>query len=119
PLLQLDAAAGLLEVGLELLGLLAVEALLDRLRRLVHERLRLLEAEAGHGAHDLDHLDLLVAGRVQDHVNRGVALLGTGAVGTRWGTGRRGGRSHGRGRNAELLLERLDPLGQLEYRNAL
>src|SRR5437868_4323683 len=82
-LLQLDAAAGLLDVGLELLGLLAVDALLDRLGRLVHQRLRLLEAETGHGAHDLDHLDLLVARRGQDHVNRRVALVGARAVGAR------------------------------------
>ena len=43
-LLELDLAAGLLELGLELLGLLALDALLDGLRRLVDERLGLLEA---------------------------------------------------------------------------
>src|ERR1700683_113274 len=35
-LLQLDAASGLLEFGLELVGLLALDALLDRLGGLVH-----------------------------------------------------------------------------------
>src|SRR5215213_9034485 len=68
-LLQLDARAGLLELALQLLALLAVEALLDGLRSLVHERLRLLEAEAGGGADDLDHLDLLLAGAGQDDVD--------------------------------------------------
>jgi hypothetical protein len=61
PLLQLDRAAGLLDLRLELVGLLAVDPLLDRLRRLVDERLGLLQAEARRGADHLDHLDLLVA----------------------------------------------------------
>jgi hypothetical protein len=43
PLLHLDGAAGLLDLGLELVGLLALDALLDRLGGLVHERLGLLE----------------------------------------------------------------------------
>ena len=60
-LLELDGPAGLLELALELLALLAVDALLDRLGGLVHERLRLLEAKAGGGTDDLDHLDLLLA----------------------------------------------------------
>src|SRR3954468_17120448 len=46
-LLDLDEPAGLFEVGLELLGLVAVDALLDGLGSLVDERLRLLEAQAG------------------------------------------------------------------------
>src|SRR4051812_49814777 len=62
-LLELDDAAGLLQLALELLGLVPLQALLDRLGRLVDERLGLLEAEARRGAHDLDDLDLLVAGR--------------------------------------------------------
>src|SRR3954453_12971356 len=61
-LLQLDGAAGLLDLALELLGLVALDAFLDRARRVVDERLGLLEAEAGRRADDLDHLDLLVAG---------------------------------------------------------
>src|SRR3712207_7366423 len=36
---------------------------------LVDERLGLLEAEAGRGAHDLDDLDLLVAGRSEEHTS--------------------------------------------------
>jgi hypothetical protein len=42
PLLDVHRPAGLLDVGHELVGLLAVDALLDRLGGLVHERLRLL-----------------------------------------------------------------------------
>src|SRR3954471_1799826 len=62
-LLDLDGPAGLLEVGLELLGLLLVDPLLDRLGGLVDERLGLLEAQAGGRADDLDDLDLLLARR--------------------------------------------------------
>src|SRR6202012_2314660 len=46
-LLELDAPASLLEVGLELVGLLLLDALLDGLGGLVDERLGLLEAAAG------------------------------------------------------------------------
>src|SRR5215207_8023509 len=58
-LLDLDGGAGLLELVLELVGLLALDALLDGLGRLVDERLGLLETEAGGRADDLDDLDLL------------------------------------------------------------
>src|SRR3954470_22274288 len=78
-LLDLDARAALLELALELVGLVAVDALLDGLRGLVDERLGLLEAEAGRGADDLDHLDLLVAGAREDDVERRL-LLGGRAV---------------------------------------
>src|SRR4051794_34772250 len=79
-LLQLDAAAGLFELGLELVGLVALDAFLDRLRRLVDERLRLLQAQAGRRADDLDDLDLLVARGGQDDVDRGRLLLGRGGA---------------------------------------
>src|SRR5262245_58657470 len=69
-LLDLDRGAGLLELGLQLVGLLALDALLDGLRRLVDQRLGLLEAEAGGRADDLDDLDLLVAGAGEDDVER-------------------------------------------------
>src|SRR5271163_2786504 len=94
-LLDLDAAAGLLELLLELVGLFLVDALLDRLGRLVDERLRLLEAEAGRGAHDLDDLDLLVAGRREDDVEGGLLLVGV-AAGVTAAAGRR--RDRGRDR---------------------
>src|SRR4051812_49822147 len=86
-LLDLDGGAGLLELALELVGLLALDALLHGLRRLVDERLRLLEAQAGGRADDLDHLDLLVAGAGEDDVDGGGHLLGGATVAGR-GTSR-------------------------------
>src|SRR3954452_7740228 len=106
-LLQLDARAGLLELALELVRLVALDALLDGLRGLVDERLGLLQAQAGRRADDLDHLDLLVARGRQDDVDRGRLLLGRGAVAAAAGGGRSGGRDC-RGGHAELLLEGLD-----------
>src|SRR3954470_22549359 len=116
-LLQLDGAAGLLELGLELVGLLALDALLDGLGGLVDERLGLLEAQAGRRADDLDDLDLLVAGRGEDDVDGARLLLG-GSVATA-ATGGRSGRGDGRRGDAELFLERLDALAELEHGNAL
>src|SRR5690242_19397694 len=56
--LDLDLGALLLERGLDLLGLVAGNAFLDRLRRGVDEVLGLLEAQTGQLTHDLDHGDL-------------------------------------------------------------
>src|SRR4051794_9439265 len=111
-LLDLDGGAGLLELGLELLGVVLLEALLDGPGGLVDERLGLLEAEAGGGADDLDDLDLLLAGAGEDHVERGLLL------GLLWGVAARadgrGADGDGRGGDAEGLLEGLDALGQFE-----
>src|SRR6185436_17423721 len=79
-LLELDAPAGLLQLGLELVGLFALDPLADGLGGLVHERLGLLEAEAGRRADDLDDLDLLVARGGQDDIDGARLLLGGGAV---------------------------------------
>src|SRR4051794_16575024 len=118
-LLDLDGGAGLLELALELLGLVLVDALLDGLGGLVDERLGLLEAQAGGRADDLDDLDLLLAGRLQHDVEGGLLLLGgRAAVGGGAGAGRGGGGNRGR-RDAELLLQRLDALGQLEHGDRL
>src|SRR5918911_5241223 len=101
-LLDLDGGPGLLELGLELVGLVAVDALADGLRGLVDERLGLLEAEAGRRADDLDHLDLLVAGAGEDDVERRL-LLDLGAVAAvTAGRGGRGGRGDRGRRHAEL-----------------
>src|SRR5919108_2199132 len=112
-LLQLDARAGLLEVALELLALLPVNALLDRLRGLVHERLRLLESKPGGRAHDLDHLDLLVAGAGQHDVDGRRLFLHSRPVAAR-GSGGRSRSGDRLGGHTELFLERLDELGELE-----
>src|SRR3954453_22139162 len=114
-LLQLDAGAGLLELALELLALVAVHGLLDGLGRLVHEGLRLLEAEARGGTDDLDHLDLLLACAGEDDVDGRRLLLDRGTVS---GGGRGGGRDGRRG-HSEFFLKRLDQLGQLENRHLL
>src|SRR3954451_11004479 len=105
-LLDLDGSAGLFDLGLELLGLVLVDALLDGLGGLVDERLGLLEAQASRRADDLDDLDLLVAGAGEDDVERRLllGLLGAGAVAAAL-RGRADRRDRGRG-DAELLLER-------------
>src|SRR5919204_6364832 len=69
-LLQLHLAAGLLQLSLELLALLAVKTLLDRLGSRVDKRLCLLEAEPGRRADGLDHLDLLLARSGEHDVDR-------------------------------------------------
>src|SRR5205823_4929555 len=74
--LQLDRAARVFELLLDGLGLGLRHALLDRLGRPVDQVLGLLEAEPRELAHDLDHLDLLVARPGED--DREVLLLGCG-----------------------------------------
>src|SRR5712691_164994 len=111
-LLELDGGAGLLELGLDAVGLLLVHALLDRLGSRVDEVLGLLEAEAGDGADDLDHLDLLPTRRGEDDVERRL-LLRLGAVAARNRT-RRGDRYRSGGGDAPLLLDLVLQLDQLE-----
>src|SRR5512134_2069981 len=82
-LLDLDLGADLFELLLDRGRLLLGDTLLHDLGGSVHEVLGLLEAEAGDLAHDLDHVDLLVA-RAHE-VNRELGLL----LGRR---GRPGGR---------------------------
>src|SRR5882724_4261491 len=67
-LLDLDRSALLLESGLHLGGIFLRHTLLHRLRGAIDQILRLLETEAGQLAHDLDDLDLLVAGRYENDV---------------------------------------------------
>src|SRR5579864_7419043 len=118
-LFQIDGGSRFLELGLELVGLFLVDALLDGLRSLVDECLGLLQAEARGGADDLDDLDLLVAGGLEDDVERRLLLdLGATTV-TAGGRARgRGGGDCGRG-YAEGLLEGLDSLGELEHGDRL
>src|SRR3982751_5343365 len=92
-LLQGDRGAGLFEDVLGLVGGLLVRALEHGGGGAVNEGLRLTETEVREGAHLLDDLDLLVAGRLDDDVE-GILLLdllsgGTGAT--------RGGRGSGSG----------------------
>src|SRR5581483_533268 len=114
-LLDLDARAGLLELRLDRVGLLAVDALLDRAGRAVDEVLRLLQAQAGDRADDLDHLDLLVACARQDDVERGLLLGAGGAVAAGGRSGPRGrDRDRGGGGDAPLVLDLLLQLDELE-----
>src|SRR3954464_10060538 len=113
-LLDLDFGAGLLELCLDRVGLVLRDALLDRLRSRVDEVLRLLEAEAGDRADDLDHLDLLVADAGEDDVERRLLLgRGTRAVAARARRGRDCDRSGGR--DAPLLLDLVLELHELEH----
>jgi hypothetical protein len=80
--------------------------------------LGLLEAEAGDGADDLDHLDLLGA-RVREDDVEGRLLLGggTAVAGGCGGTGG-GDRDRSGGRDAPLLLDLVLQLDELEDRHA-
>src|SRR3954468_10056798 len=73
-LLDFDCGAGLFELGLDRVGLVLGDALLDRLRRRVDEILRLLQPEAGDRTYDLDHLDFLAARAGEYDVERGLLL---------------------------------------------
>src|SRR4030095_1574737 len=117
-LLEADGGAGLLEGGLRLVGGLLVRALEHGLRSTVDDGLRLAEAERGELADDLDDLDLLVTGSLEDDVE-GVLLLdlfGSGAAAG--GSGAGNGDGGGRG-DLEGLLERLDELRELDEGQAL
>src|SRR5690606_12420394 len=111
-LLDLDRGAGALEGLGGLVGLLLVDLLEDRLRGAVDEVLGLLQTQGGQLAHDLDDLDLLVAGAGEDDVELVLLLLGRGS---RAGLARaRDGHGRGGGGDVELLLEGLHELGELD-----
>src|SRR5439155_8324689 len=102
-LFELDGAAGILDLLLDLLGLVLVDAFLDRLRRALDQRLRLAEAKAGDHADFLDHVDLLAAVAGEDDVELGLLFSGrSGSSG-----GGRSSRNGGSGGNAPLLFEGL------------
>src|SRR3954454_313991 len=115
-LLDGDAGSGALERLLGLVGGLLVGLLQDGLRCAVDQVLGLLEAQAGELAHDLDDLDLLVAGRLEDDVE--LVLLRAGLVTATAAAGGRGGRSGhgGRSGDAEGLLELLHEVADLDQR---
>src|SRR3954470_4733567 len=115
-LLDGDAGSGALERLLGLVGGLLVGLLQNGLRCAVDQVLGLLEAQAGELAHDLDDLDLLVAGRLEDDVE--LVLLRAGLVTATATAGGRGGRNGDgrRGGDAEGLLELLHEVGDLDQR---
>src|SRR4051794_17009006 len=103
-LLELDLGTSLLELRLDLLAFFLGYAFLDRLRRGLDEVLGFLQAEAGHGADFLDHLDLLVADGGENDGELGLLLRDRGGCAT--ASTRRSGHRPGRGgRNAPLFLE--------------
>src|SRR5688572_23739357 len=85
--LKLDGAAGLLDLLLDLLGFVLVDAFLDGLRSAFDERFGFAEAQAGDGADFLDDVDLLATVAGEDHVE--FSLL----FGSRASSGGGGGRS--------------------------
>src|SRR6185437_8714470 len=103
-LLELNLGAGLLELGLELIGFVLVDAFLDRLRSAFDEVLGFLEAEAGDGADFLDDFDLLVASGGENHRELGLFFSGSGGSATTGGTGNRHG---GGGGHAPLFFKEL------------
>src|SRR3990172_4700421 len=66
-LLDLDVAAGFLQLGRDFLGLGLGHAGLDVLGGALDQVLGVLQAQAGELAHHLDDLDLLVTGALEDH----------------------------------------------------
>src|SRR5579872_2628075 len=74
-LLDLDFGSGVLELLRELIGLFLRNARLHGLAALVHEILRLLEAQARGRADHLDDVDLVRAGRLEDDVEGRLLLL--------------------------------------------
>src|SRR5699024_9520015 len=78
-LLEGDGGAGLLQLRLDLLGLVLGNALLDGLRRTLDGLLGLLQAQTRDLADHLDDSDLVVAEALEHHVELGL-LLGGGST---------------------------------------
>src|SRR6187551_2537455 len=109
-LLELDGSAGILDLLLDLLGFVLVDAFLDGLRSALDQSLRLAEAKTGDRTDFLDHVDLLSAVAGQDDVEFG--LLFGGRAGS--GSGSRSSCNGSGGGNAPLLFESLRQVGGLE-----
>src|SRR5690242_20594889 len=112
-LLQLDGAAGILDLLLDLLGLFLVDAFLDRLRGAFDQRLRLAEAKAGDRADFLDHVDLLAAVAGENDVELGL-LFSRSRCGSAAAGSRTRNRDRSRGGDAPLLFERLGEIRGFE-----
>ena len=115
-LLELDLGAALLDLLLDVLGLVLGRALLEGDGRGLDHGLGLLEAEARDRADDLEHRDLLVRGHLREHDVELVLLLGRlGAAARRAGRRHHHAR-HGRGGrvDAERLLDLGDELRRLD-----
>src|SRR5690606_30492822 len=112
-LLDGDLGAGLFELGLGSVGSVLGDLLEDRLRSTLDEVLGFLQAQARDElADDLDDLDLLVAGTLEDDVELVLLGLGLSGTGSR-GTGSSNGDRSSSG-DLEGLLECLHELRELE-----
>src|SRR5215212_1877793 len=114
---QFHRGAGLLELGLEGVGILAAQGLLDGVGSLVDEGLRLLQAEACSCPDDLYDLDLLLAGALEHDVELGLLLFGCGSAVAGRASGR--GCCYGCGGDAEALLQGLHQFRELENGHVL
>src|ERR1019366_6931872 len=112
-LLEFDGGSGPLELGLGLLGVFFGGLLEHRLGGVVDQVLGFFQSEAGEGPDLFDDLDLLVAGGGKDDVEL-VLLLHRGdlAATPRGGSG--GDDDRGGGGDAELFLEGVEELVELQ-----
>ena len=74
PLLHFDFGTLIFELCFHCCRFVLGDAGLDGARSCVHQILRFLQAEAGDGTDDLDHLDLLLARSGEDDVERRLLL---------------------------------------------
>src|SRR5918994_2227526 len=116
-LLQLNRRAGFLELGLEGVGILAAQGLLDGVGGLVDEGLGLLQAESCRCPDDLYDLDLLLAGSLEHDVELDLLLFGGGSAVARRASG--WGCCYGCGGDAEALLQGLHQFRELENGHVL
>src|SRR3954469_24412995 len=114
--LHLNRSALLLELGLDSGRFVLGYTRLHRLWRAVDHVLRFLEAETGQLAHDLDDLDFLRTGLLEDDVELRLLLHGR-SRGTAATTRSRGCTAHwgGGDRHVEARLECLDQIMKLEH----
>src|SRR5665648_476046 len=113
-LLQLDGRSRVLELLLNLVGLVFRNAFLHRLRRTLDKVLGLFQAKTGDRPHLFDDVDLLGTER-RENDGEFRLLLGSGFA----AASRSGHHGHRRGGgNAPLLFEHFGELGRLEHRQA-
>ena len=112
-LLDLALGADLFQLSLDSLGVLLGDALLQSLGSSLDSSLGLSQAQTGQLANDLDDLDLLGADLRQDDVELVLLLNGSSS------SSASGGSSHSSGGNAELFLQSVDQLGQLQNSQTL
>ena len=118
-LLELNFSTCLLELALDLLSLFLGNTLLNGLGSTVNERFSVTQRKTGDVLHDLDNLELGLAGGFQDHVER--RFLGSSGLACA-GSGSCNGNSGSSRLDAILLLEDLSEfvyLGNLQVNKFL